>query len=55
MAQAAASCLQDESEREPNDWRNYVEQFPDYQEKEVPHDKEPKHKYTINIHRAMFT
>ena len=27
---AAQESLEDISQREPNDWRNYVEQFDDY-------------------------
>ena len=45
------------SQREPNDWRNYVEQFPDYQPRQPSSQANiaPVHKYTIHIHRAMFT
>lgn len=44
-----------EAELEQNDWRNYVVQFPDYQDKEQSSSQPPKHKYTIHLHRAMFT
>lgn len=43
-------------EKDPNDWRNYIVPFEDYLEKDIHVSKEPpKHKYTIHLHRAMFT
>ena len=38
---------------DPNDYRNYLDQFADYQEKDKFADP-PVHKYTISIHRAVF-
>ena len=32
-----------------------MEQFADYNDKSSNHVAEPKHKYTIHLHRAMFT
>ena len=43
----------EEQMREANDWRNYVIEFTEYQ---VPRLKSPpKHRYTIHLHRAVYT
>ena len=54
QAAAAEENKEDESQREPNDWRNYGVQFPDYQDV-LKSSEPPRHKYTIHLHRAMYT
>jgi hypothetical protein len=39
---------------DPNYYKHYVDQFDCYGDNEVP-TQEPKHKYTIDISRAVFT
>ena len=39
---------------EQNHYSNYLDMMEDYADKTVS-DEPPKHKYTITLHRAMFT
>ena len=49
--------MQDTKMKQPveqNHYSNYLDMMEDYTDKTVS-DEPPKHKYTITLHRAMFT
>ena len=50
--------FQNDKSDDPNYYKNYIEPFPDYQDSNLASQlasEPPKHKYTIHLHRAVFT